>query len=120
MYKFIWLLLTGFLFLQCDKEVRINPDTLQGRWKVVEGERNGQPVNYFSGFFIEFGPGSQLVTNINRASAQESGNFSIEKNKIRQETASGMLQYDVMTYRDSAMVMVTHLNDQELLFVLNK
>lgn len=120
MKYFLFLGLFSLAFMNCKNEVRVEPAALTGKWNVYSGARNGQEVNYFSGFYLNFKENDQLETNINASSEVETGTFDLNSNKIIQKTTSGEINHEIVAFEDSSMILITQLGGHDLKFVLKK
>ncbi len=112
MYSFKLLIfpsLTALLLFSCKNDPKtpapIQQDNLHGRWELSEGWRNGKQTETLTGTFYLFTPEGTLTTNLTTTTIEETFQFELSGNVIRQTGGSEEQTYTVESLDDSLLVM---------------
>ena len=113
--RWLGIAICFFFFISCQLEKeKIN---LQGKWNIVNANRNGKPTSTLEHAYFDFLSDSLLMTNILREDITV--NYEIRDNKIWQSGSTPLVYHIVEIVQDS-LVLETKIKNYDFIFYLKK
>lgn len=112
---FLFVLMCGFA---CEDEPKFNTTSVEGRWEITRGLRNGQETGTLSGTYFRFGADGKMITNL-PVGPEVSVDYEILKSIIHQKSVSPV-EYEIRSLNDSAMVLGFELRGMQFEIYLQR
>ncbi len=112
------LLLPFLLITACVDDPKINSLSVEGRWELVRGLRNGQETGTLSGTYFQFGADGKMITNL-PVGPEVSVDYEQSKSTIYQKSASP-IEFLIRSLNDSSMVLGFELRGMQFELFLRR
>lgn len=112
---FLLLLLCG---LACEDDPKFNTASVEGRWEITRGLRNGQETGTLSGTYFRFGSDGKMITNL-PVGPEVSVDYKIVKSTIHQKSITP-IEYSIRALSDSTMVLGFELRGMQFEIYLQR
>lgn len=111
---FFWLL----LFSSCFDDHKTISQSIEGRWEIVRGLRNGQETGTLLGTYFRFGADGKMITNL-PVGPEAPVEYELGKSTIYQKSVSP-IEYSIRSLSDSSMVLGFELRGMQFELYLTK
>ncbi len=118
-------LLLGTLLLlltACSSDTRVKDqkNLLEGRWNIIEGQRNGKVTDSLRDTYFEFTADSKMSTNLPIKGGQDSP-YDIVDNAIVQTIINDIqIKYEIVELTPEALKLTTNLRGFDFVFSMEK
>ena len=103
-------------FTACKKEKKITQDMLIGHSEIIEGARDGRPVESLADLYFDFFRDGTMLSNLPGASGQTTYEFA--EGKISQSGGQIEPEYIIQELNDSLLLLTTIINNSDFRFLL--
>jgi hypothetical protein len=116
--RFLLFLLVLMCVWACEDDPKFNAASVEGRWEITRGLRNGQETGTLSGTYFRFGADGKMITNL-PVGPEVSVDYEIVKSTIFQKSAAP-IEYAIRSLSDSAMVLGFELRGMQFEIYLQR
>jgi len=111
-----------FLLTACSSNTTVQDQKalLEGRWNIIEGQRNGKVTDSLRDTYFEFSTGDKMSTNLPIKGGMNSP-YTIEDNAILQTIINNIqIKYEIVELTPKALTLTTNLRGFDFVFSMEK
>jgi len=112
------ILLPSLLLFACVDDPKFDSASVEGRWEITRGLRNGQETGTLSGTYFRFGADGKMITNL-PVGQEVPVDYEIIKSSIHQKSASP-IEYAIRSLSDTSMVLGFELRGMQFEIYLQR
>lgn len=116
--QFLLFLLVLMCGWACEDDSKFNATSVEGRWEITRGLRNGHETGTLSGTYFRFGADGKMITNL-PVGPEVSVDYEIVKSTIHQKSVTP-IEYSIRALSDSAMVLGFELRGMQFEIYLQR
>ncbi|MEQ1743935.1 MAG: hypothetical protein ABMA02_00790 [Saprospiraceae bacterium] len=104
--------------MSCIEDSKNTLPSVEGRWEIIRGLRNGRETGTLSGTYFRFGADGKMITNL-PIGPEVPVEFELSKTIIQQKGASPM-EYSVLSLNDTTLVLGFEMRGMQFEMYLRK
>ena len=119
-YKLFIMFSFFFTLIGCKEETSEFTEQIFGRWELKEALRNERQAASLENIFFEFYPDGKMITNFNISGDDQSSDYKVVGNRIRQKNDELSPEYVIDQVNDTILVITTQLRNFDFKLTLRK